>query len=57
MGDTNTLCLEEISGEWAVIHRGKIVAHSQDLYFILEEAERYSDSIVTKILSGQACFY
>lgn len=50
--------LASISGEWAIISNGKVVAHSNDLLSILKKAEKYPEGTkVTKVLSGQACFY
>ena len=50
--------LASISGEWAVIFEGEVVAHSKNLLSILKETEDYPEgTTVTKVLSGQACFY
>ena len=50
--------LASISGEWAIISKGEVVAHSKDILFILRKAENYPEgTTVTKVLSGQACFY
>lgn len=50
---------KEMRGEWLVISGDKVVAHSDNLLKILEIAEEYSgkDVVVTKALSGQACFF
>jgi hypothetical protein len=50
---------KDLTGEWLVISDNKIVAHDKNLLKILKIADKYPDesTIVTKALSGQACFF
>ena len=49
----------KLRGEWLVVSDNKVVAHGNNLQKILELAEKYPEknTIVTKALSGQACFF
>jgi len=51
--------LAGIEGRWVVVHKGKVVASSDDGREMLRLASKYpaEETVVTKILFAEASFY
>ncbi len=51
--------VEGIEGQWVVVHKGKVVASSDDGGEMLRLASKYpaEEIVVTKILYAEASFY
>jgi hypothetical protein len=51
--------IEGVEGQWVVVHKGKVVASSDDGAEMLRLAGKYpaEETVVTKILYAEASFY
>lgn len=51
--------IEGIEGQWVVVHKGKVVASSDDGAEMLKLAGKYpaDETVVSKILYSEASFY
>ncbi len=51
--------LNGLEGEWILVSNNKLIAHDKDIVSMCELAEKYpiEDTIVTKVLGNNVCFY